>query len=144
MTSSQSEILSTPWVISLLTQPILARLGTCNPKTAQPHVTPVWFAWDGECVLISGFISTRKFREIERNPRVSILVDTGNPGEETRGVLFEGQAELIADPAEVSPISRHIYAKYAGSEGLTDEMESWAVDPENRIIRLKPAKVYAW
>ena len=45
---NKEEIFAQDWVKKLLAEPLLARLGTANPETAQPHVTPVWFAWDGE------------------------------------------------------------------------------------------------
>ncbi len=82
-------VLAQDWVQELLAEPLLARLGTANPATAQPHVTPVWFAWDGECLYISAFISTRKAREVSKNPRISVLIDTNKP---TRAVLLEGVA----------------------------------------------------
>ena len=74
---NKEEILAREWVQKLLAEPLLARLGTANPETAQPHVTPVWFAWDGERLYISAFISTRKAREVSENPRISVLIDTG-------------------------------------------------------------------
>jgi nitroimidazol reductase NimA-like FMN-containing flavoprotein (pyridoxamine 5'-phosphate oxidase superfamily) len=123
----------------------LARLGTANPKTAQPHVTPVWFDWDGECVYISAFISTRKAKEVGRNLRISVLIDIAEKDGPTRAVLFEGKAELLVDPAQVAPLARRIYAKYVGAEGIkAKDVSSWIVDPENRIIKLAPEHVYIW
>jgi len=138
------ETLSQPWVQELLNQPVLARLGTSNPENGQPHVTPVWFAWDGEAALISVFITTRKAREAERNPLISLLIDTGNPGEPTQAVLLEGQVEMIANPEQVKILAEQIYMRYAGPDGLDADMRSWVADPDNRILRLVPEKVYAW
>jgi PPOX class probable F420-dependent enzyme len=144
MNADHAAILSQPWVQELLAQPVLARLGTSNPHNNQPHVTPVWFVWDGEALLISAFISTRKVREAQRNPHISVLIDTGNPGETTQGVLFEGSTEIISDPQRVQSLAAQIYLRYAGPDGLNADMRSWVSDPENRILRLKPEKVYAW
>lgn len=137
-----SAALEQPWVQAFLAQPILARLGTANPHTAQPHVTPVWFEWDGEFLNISAFISTRKGREVSRNPQISVLIDVDKP---TQAVLFEGKAEVISEPALVAPLAESIYARYVGTEGVKeDTYQSWVHDPENRIIRLKPERVYTW
>lgn len=142
MAGSFAEILNTDWVKELLARPTLARLGTANPSTGQPHVTPVWFLWDGECVYISVFSSTRKGKEVARNQRVSVLVDVDNP---IKAVLFEGKADLLSDPAEVAPISERIYAKYVGvNEVKNDPYQRWIHDAENRIIKLKPEKVFNW
>jgi nitroimidazol reductase NimA-like FMN-containing flavoprotein (pyridoxamine 5'-phosphate oxidase superfamily) len=136
------DILTQAWVQELLAQPILGRLGTANPSTAQPHVTPVWFAWDGEALYISAFISTRKAREASSNPRISVLIDTDNP---TQAVLMEGKAEILSDPGEVERLSMWIYARYVSeSEVIKPPYTEWAQDTENRIIKLKPEKVFAW
>lgn len=136
--------LSQAWVIEMLAQPLLARLATSNPTTHQPHVVPVWYAWDGEAVLISAFSSTRKVREVLLNRYIAILIDTGNPGEVTRGILFEGSAELIQDQEQVATLARQIYTRYSPGGILDAAAESWLYDPENRIIRLKPEKIYTW
>jgi nitroimidazol reductase NimA-like FMN-containing flavoprotein (pyridoxamine 5'-phosphate oxidase superfamily) len=136
------EALTQAWVQELLAQPLLARLGTANLATAQPHVTPVWFAWDGEALYISAFISTRKAREASSNPNISVLIDTDNP---TLAVLMEGKAEVLTDPGEVERLSMWIYARYVGeSEVRKPPYTEWAQDTENRIIKLKPEKVFAW
>lgn len=139
------EKVNQPWVKEFLAEKILARLGTANPDTAQPHVTPVWFDWDGECIYISAFISTRKAKEVERNKRISVLIDIAEEGGPTRAVLFEGKAELLDDPDQVAPLARRIYTKYVGPEGIkAQDVASWIVDPENRIIKLAPERVYTW
>lgn len=131
----------------LLDQPILARLATANPKTCQPHVIPLWYLWDGENVWISGFSSTRKFRELLANPRCAILVEPTDPKEgKIQAVLFKGQAEIItANRQIVMEISTQIYLRYLGEEGIQDsEPQSWIHDPENLIAKLKPEKIFAW
>lgn len=134
--------LKLPWVQDLLARPILARLGTANPRTVQPHVTPVWFEWDGEHLYISVFISTRKGREVTENPRISVLIDVEKP---TQAVLFEGQAVVLSDPALVAPLAESIYTRYVGAEGVKEATyQSWVHDPENRIIKLKPERVFTW
>jgi general stress protein 26 len=139
---NKNKILTQDWVRKLLAEPLLARLGTANPVTAQPHVTPVWFAWDGECLYISAFISTRKAREVSENPRISVLIDTNEP---TRAVLLEGISEMITEPGEVRRLSEWIYARYVGEGEVQGEpYVGWTTDPENRIIRLRPEKVFVW
>jgi PPOX class probable F420-dependent enzyme len=131
----------------LLSQPVLARLATANPANGQPHVTPVWFLWDGESIWISAFISTRKGRYATRNPRISVLIEPKDPdGQNLEAVLMEGVAEVLSAPPELmKEMSLKLYERYMGAEGVqAAEPQSWAVDPENRLIRLKPEKIYSW
>ena len=62
-------------VQALLAEPVLARLATANPKTLQPHVVPVWFLWDGSSLWISAFVSTRKVKDLLKNPRCAVLIE---------------------------------------------------------------------
>ncbi len=130
---------------ALLGEPVLARLSTANANTLQPHVVPVWFLWDGVSLWISAFSSTRKVRDLVSNPRCAILIEPGEPAK-LQAVLFEGRADLIDQPRPlVCDISVRIYARYMGVEGAqAPEPQSWAVDPENRLIRLTPERIFAW
>jgi len=134
-------------VQSLLTEPVLARLGTVNPKTMQPHVVPVWFLWDGDSLWISAFVSTRKVKDLQKNPRCAVLIEPLQPqGSPLQAVLLEGAIELIAEPASlVAEMSERIYTKYMGPEGvLAPEPQSWKQDPENRLVKLTPERRMTW
>lgn len=145
LSENNKQILSKPWVASLLAEPLIAKLGTANPKTLQPHVTPVWFEWREGSLYISAFVSTRKVRDILRNQRISVLIDDHTPGTVARAVLLEGVAELIDDPVLVQDLAKKVYLKYLGEQGIQDSgPASWVIDPENRIIKLTPSQVFAW
>lgn len=131
---------------SVLAEPVLARLATTNSKTLQPHVVPVWFAWDGESVWISSFVSTRKIRELKNNPRGAVLIESKHEGGKLQAVLLEGTVELVTEPRQlVSEIASRIYIRYLGPEGVRDpEPQSWLNDPENLLIKLTPKRVMSW
>ncbi len=132
-------------ILALLDQPVLARLATAQAKSLQPHVVPVWFLWDGDNLWISAFSSTRKLKDLLGNPLCAVLIEPPQ-GNGLSAVLFEGRVDVISEPRRlVRDISLRIYTRYMGEEGVKDaEPQSWAVDPENRLIRLAPSKVFAW
>jgi general stress protein 26 len=129
-----------------LVQPVLARLATANPLTGQPHVVPVWYLWDGESIWISAFRSTRKVKELQKNPLCSIVVDYSSSGTENWGVVMEGFGDLITEPQEfLEEMTTRIYTRYLGAEGvLEDDPQSWIKDAENLLIKLTPEKTYTW
>jgi nitroimidazol reductase NimA-like FMN-containing flavoprotein (pyridoxamine 5'-phosphate oxidase superfamily) len=134
-------------IVTLLDKPVLARLGTADPKTCQPHVVPLWYRWDGDNVWISGFGSTRKFRELVANPNCAILIEPADAKEsKLQAVLFEGRAEIITEDREmIEQMSTQIYLRYLGEEGIEDlEPQSWIHDPQNLVVRLRPEKIFAW
>ena len=129
-----------------LNRVLLARLATADPETGQPHVVPVWYGWDGQSLWISAFRSTRKVKELLKNPRCSIVIDVdgGPPG--LRAVLMEGKAELVLSPQELlEEKTTWVYTRYLGAEGvLADDPQSWIKDPENLLIKLTPAFIKSW
>jgi nitroimidazol reductase NimA-like FMN-containing flavoprotein (pyridoxamine 5'-phosphate oxidase superfamily) len=136
----------TPEMSALLSQPVLARLATSNPLTGQPHVVPVWFGWDGEAIWISAFASTRKIKDLLRNARCAVLIEPKESDAKPQAILFEGAVEVISEPLElIAAKSLWIYQRYLGPEGvLAPDPQSWSRDPENRIIKLVPERLYAW
>lgn len=143
MNKKLDEITAEEWVQALLAQPVLARIATADLRSGQPHVVPVWFEWDAGCVWISSFNSTRKNRELASNPRAAVVIDVALDAHRNQAVIFEGRAEIIADPQVVVPRSTSIYTRYLGEEGVKrPEPASWIVDPDNRVICLRPEKIY--
>jgi nitroimidazol reductase NimA-like FMN-containing flavoprotein (pyridoxamine 5'-phosphate oxidase superfamily) len=131
---------------SVLAEPVLARLATTNPKTMQPHVVPVWFLWEGGCVWISSFVSTRKIRELKHNPRGAVLIESKQEGGKLTAVLLEGDVELVTEPRErIAEIASRIYVRYLGLDGLQEpDPQSWLQDPENLLVKLTPTKIISW
>ncbi len=94
----------------LLESTTLGHLATIG-QDGRPEVNPVWFLWDGEHVLISVRASTRKYRNLRRDPRIAMsLLDRENPQRyvEVRGEVVD--FALYEDLTFVNQLSR----KYTG------------------------------
>jgi PPOX class probable F420-dependent enzyme len=78
--------------VDLVTRPLHGVLTTMLPD-GQPQSSLVWVDYDGQCALVNTTRERRKGRNMESNPRVSLLVvdplDTG------RFIQIRGLAELI-------------------------------------------------
>jgi nitroimidazol reductase NimA-like FMN-containing flavoprotein (pyridoxamine 5'-phosphate oxidase superfamily) len=146
MTDEVQERTKQELIDELLSLPVLARLATTNASTLQPHVVPLWFLWDGSSAWISSFVSTRKMRDLSTNQNAALLVEPKIEGFKLQAVLLEGTAEVITEPREfVASQSLKIYTHYLGPQGvLAADPQAWAVDPENRLIKLTPRRIIAW
>ncbi len=94
----------------LLESATLGHLATVDGD-GRPEVNPVWFIWDGEHVLLSVRASTRKYRNVRRDPRVAMsLLDEKDPQRyvEVRGEVVD--FERYDDLTFVNQLSR----KYTG------------------------------
>ena len=82
--------------VDLLTRPICGVLTTMGPD-GQPQSSLVWVDFDGACARVNTTLERRKGRNLQGNPKVSLLVvDPDNTG---RFVQIRGDAELVRDGA---------------------------------------------
>lgn len=75
----------------------------------QPQPVPVWFWWDGSVFRVFSQPDARKLRNIRRNPRVSLNLNSSATGGEV--VRAEGTAETVED---APPPSEEYVEKYRG------------------------------
>ncbi|MBN1092837.1 pyridoxamine 5'-phosphate oxidase family protein [Blastococcus sp. TML/M2B] len=61
------------------------RVGTVGPDGAA-HVSPLWFVWDGTALWLHSLVRAQRWADLQRDPRVTVLVDAGVEYTELRGV----------------------------------------------------------
>lgn len=64
-----------PDVDAFLKEPNVAALSTLLPD-GRPHVTPVWYEYDGREFIVSTLRSTQKFKNVSRKGYASLLIYT--------------------------------------------------------------------
>ena len=81
-----------------------------------PHSMPMWFTVrDGE-IWIWTFGKSQKVKNLERDPRATLLIETGTEYLELRGIQIEAEAELIRDTPTVAEFGKELTVRYA--EGI--------------------------
>ena len=125
----------------------LASARTCRVASlgadGSPHVTPLWFAWDGHALWLTSIVKSQRWTDIVRDPRVSIIVDAGVEFTELHGVELRGKAEVVGEvPRTGEPVPEletpeAIFAdKYAGGRMHHDGRHAW--------LRVTPEKIVSW
>ena len=109
-----------------LSSATLGRIATVGPD-GQPHVVPVTFAFnaDEDTVDVGGidFGNSKKWRDAQRNPRVTFLVDE-SWGKGAKAIEIRGSAE----PHET------------GGESIHPKFPHFK--PE--FLRIRPRRIVAW
>ncbi|TMD61158.1 MAG: PPOX class F420-dependent oxidoreductase [Chloroflexi bacterium] len=78
----------------------LGRIATVG-ENGQPHVVPVAFRYNPEHDAIDvgghGFAGRKKFRDVQRNPRVALVVDdlASTSPWRPRGIEIRGRADIL-------------------------------------------------
>jgi general stress protein 26 len=132
---------------SYLSKPLVARLATSD--NGWPHVTPVWFEYDGENFWVPTQASTKKATHVKKDKRVAIIIDTfAEPISKFNitQVVVKGEAELIKvpsvegfDPLKSRTLS--IWHRYLGDEPDNTLKNRLKID--RYLIKIKPVKMYA-
>jgi hypothetical protein len=118
------------------------RVATTSP--AGPHVTPLWFWWDGTSLWLNSVFGSQRWLDLERDPRVAVVVDAGEDYSELRGVELRGRVEPVGEKPrngepnpELEAIEPHYALKYRGATDL-------AYDGRHAWLRLTPEKITSW
>jgi PPOX class probable F420-dependent enzyme len=146
--SEQLELLETERVVVVST----------NGPRGWPHSMPMWYvlrepampaATDGPPKEIWAwtYAKSQKVRNLERDPRATLLIETGFEYLELRGVQIEAEAELVRDPDRVTEFGKDLTIRY--SEGI-DSVEGDAAvalqaQAAKRVaIRFEARRVASW
>jgi PPOX class probable F420-dependent enzyme len=117
----------------------------------RPHLVPMWYVLEDGKVAFRSFTRSQKVLNLQRDPRLSVLVESGEAYAELRGVMIEGRARLIGDPAYVLALYGKLAAKYAmvGPEPRLlspPEMEAafGRYAAKNTAVVVEPHRVTSW
>src|SRR6266480_7481772 len=81
-----------------------------------PHVMPLWYVpREGE-IWIYTYAKSQKVRNLERDPRATLMIETGHEYVELRGVQIEAEAEIHRDQETVFALAKELTSRYA--EGI--------------------------
>ena len=69
-----------------------------NGPHGYPHAVAMFFVIDDDLTIrFATYDSSQKVKNIERDPKVTLLVETGTAYSELRGVMLEGDAQITTD-----------------------------------------------
>jgi PPOX class probable F420-dependent enzyme len=98
--------------LDLTKKKAFAQLATLMPD-GSPHVSPVWFDYDGEHILIDSAKGRVKDKNIRRDPRVGIdILDPDNP---YRHLSIRGRVVEITEKGADELIDK-LSKKYTGED----------------------------
>ncbi len=121
----------------------LCRVATIG-STGFPHVSPLWFAWDGSSLWLSSIVKSQRWTNLSRDPRVNVIVDAGHDYGELRGVQLTGTVSVVGEvprTGEPCPELDEVERIYARKYTSRDEL---AHDGRHAWMRLTPHKIVSW
>lgn len=121
------------------------QVATVNPDGA-PHLTTLFYVVQDGSIAFWTYASSQKIKNLERDPRISCLVEDGEDYFELRGVSVTGTAKLIRDEAGIRKIGTAVARRMVGGADLGEIGEA---EVERQVTKrvgvvVTPTKVASW
>jgi PPOX class probable F420-dependent enzyme len=126
----------------LLTGRYVASFATHN-SDGSAHIVAVWFWFDGRDIFVATSSRSRKARNLQANPKVSLMIDSRDPAA-SYGVSVAGSAQLLTGESS-HKYNAEIHRKYLSEAALANPkvgpvFSAW----DDITVRLVPEAVIAW
>lgn len=118
-----------------------------NGPDGWPHAVPMNYGIDTEGrVIMTSFARAQKVRNLERDPRATLLVESGETYAQLRAAMMRTEAEILREPEEVARHMRMIRAAEPLAQSLDDAMsEQVRASLAKRIVlRFTPIRIASW
>lgn len=125
----------------------LATVHTCRVATMSPdgpHNTPLWFVWDGQSLWLYSIVNSQRWTDLQRDPRIAVVVDIGEEYVELRGVEVTGRASVVGDVPRTGNVP---HDELVGPEQLFSTkytLGQFRHDGRHAWLKVVPEKVISW
>lgn len=118
-----------------------------NGHDGFPHLIAMWYGLDGDSIVMTTFRKSQKVANLRRDPRCSLLLESGATYSELRGLFLRGRMEVIDDEETTLRTLGLVGARAAGStEPLPPEaLGALRGQATKRVtLRFVPEKTSSW
>jgi PPOX class probable F420-dependent enzyme len=110
-------------------------------QDGQPQSVPVWFLWDGETFLIYSQPGRQKLRNIARNPRIDLNLNSNVHGGDV--VRVEGITEIVEDAPPATEVPEYVEKYRAAIARIGFDPEGFA-RAYSVPLRVTPSRWQVW
>jgi len=120
-------------------------LGT-NGRRGHPQLTAMWYANDPDgTIWMTTFAKSQKTKNVERDPRVTLLIESGRTYPELKGLMFTATVEIIRDVERVIDMLERVNVKYNGLEPSPELRNALRGQASKRVLlKITPTKTSSW
>lgn len=118
-----------------------------NGPDGLPHPVPMNYGLDDEGrVLITSFRKSQKVKNLERDPRATLLVESGETYADLKSVMLYADVEILSDPEEIAAGMARIKADEELAGSLSAEMgeQVRASIAKRVLLRFTPFRTVSW
>ena len=140
-------IMSKEEMATFLQNQISLQIGTIN-KDGSPHLTTMWYLFDGENFIFHTYTKSQKIINLKRDSRITLLTEAGNQYSDLQGIIVYGNAEIINGKDSLEEVIR--YMEMVGEKYVKDEEGAQYIEgmklqaPKRSVVIVKPSKFISW
>ncbi|MEU8623016.1 pyridoxamine 5'-phosphate oxidase family protein [Streptomyces sp. NPDC048623] len=126
----------------------LSQQRTCRVATVsadgRPHVSALWFAWDGTSLWLYSLTRSRRWAELRSRPQVAVVIDDGVEYGELRGVELSGTVEFVGEAPRTGEPCPELEAPERLFAAKNFGLDAMPHDGRHAWMRLTPEAVASW
>ena len=118
-------------------------------KEGEPHLSTLFYVVQNGRIAFWTYGRSQKIRNLERDPRVSALVEDGTDYFELRGVSISGRAEIVRDPEGIWAIGSSVATRMVGARDFEELGEIGRAEVERQAgkrvgVVIHPDSLASW
>jgi PPOX class probable F420-dependent enzyme len=107
-----------------------------NGVRGWPHLMPLWYVVRDRQIWAWTYAKSQKARNLERDPRATLQIETGDSYDQLRGVMIEARVQLHRDHEAVASLGAELLARYGGGS-ITPEIEAVVAAQAGKRVALQ-------
>jgi PPOX class probable F420-dependent enzyme len=120
------------------------QVASVGPK-GFPHLVAMWYVMVDGKIHFTTFGKSQKIVNLRRDPKISVMLESGKGYAELKGMVIEGTATLVEDTELTAKVMGLVGAKYNGIPAPTETPEAaLKVASKRVVVRIDPVDIYSW
>jgi len=113
-------------------------------RDGSPHLMPMYFVLVDGAVAFWTYTKSQKIRNLQRDPRITVMAEDGEGYFDLRGVQINGRAKLTTDPVAVLEFGERLYERQFGFLGEAARASVASSAPKRTCVTVEPVRVVSW
>ena len=120
------------------------QVATIN-RDGSPQLTTLWFAIEDGKIVLETFTKSQKVVNLKRDPRIALLLESGDVYQDLKGVSINATAELVSNVDEVHAFHMAVLRRNTPEipEDVLDKVSA-GMAPKKTAILVAPQRVMSW
>jgi PPOX class probable F420-dependent enzyme len=113
-------------------------------RDGTPHLVAMWYGFLGDAPAFWTFGKSQKIKNLERDPRITCLVEAGDEYAQLRGVELVGRGTVITATDDIVAIGLSTSERHTGADPEASRPFVEAQAGKRLGVRIDVEKVVSW